>query len=81
MNIIDLYISNMRKEDIINFALKNNITLNTQELDFIYNLIKNHYKELIQKKDTFNLSVYKNHLSEENYPKIESLIRKYLTYL
>ena len=81
MNIIDLYISNLRKEDITNFAIKNDITLNNDELDFIYNLIKNHYKELIQNKSTFNLSTYKNNISEENYPKIEKLINKYLNYL
>ena len=69
----------MRKEDINNFALKNDINLSEDELDFIYHLIKEHYKELIQNKYTFNLSVYQNQISKENYPKIEALLKKYLS--
>ena len=81
MNIIDLYVSNLRKEDIIGFAQKNNITLSDSELDFTYNFIKNNYKEAIQNKDTFNLSAYKDRFSSENYPKIEKLLQKYISYL
>lgn len=81
MNIIDLYVNNLRKEDIDNFALKNNAKLSTSERDFIYDYIKNNYKEAIRKKDSFNLSLYKNKFSEENYQKINSLIKKYINYL
>ncbi len=81
MNIIDLYVNNLRKEDILNFAQKNDIYLNDNELDFTYNFIKNNYKEAIQNKDTFNLSAYKDKFSKENFPKIEKLIQKYINYL
>lgn len=81
MNIIDLYISNLRKEDIVMFANKNDINLSDNELDFTYNFIKNHYKEAIKNKDTFNLSAYRNKFSEENYLKIESLLKQYINYL
>lgn len=81
MNIIDLYVNNLRKEDISLFAQKNDINLNDNELDFTYNFIKNNYKEAIKNKDTFNLSAYKDKFSEENFVKIEKLLTKYINYL
>ena len=81
LNIIDLYISNLRKEDIIMFAQKNDINLSEQELDFTYNFIKTNYKEAIKNKDNFNLNEYKEKFSEENFSKIEALLKKYINYL
>lgn len=80
-NIIDLYINNLKKEDITNFASKNDINLSSSELDFTYDFIKNNYKDAIRNKDTFNLNKYKEKFSEENYLKIEKLIKKYISYL
>ena len=59
---------------------------NIQELRFRegYNLIgiiKNNYKEVLRNKDSFDFSKYKKEFSEENYLKIEGLIRKYISYL
>ena len=81
MNIIDLYVSNLRKEDINAFAVKNDINLTDNELDFTYDFIKNNYKDAIKNKDTFNLSAYREHFSSDNYIKIEKLIQKYISYL
>ena len=81
MNIIDIYINKLKKEDVLNFALKNNINLSDEELNFTYNFIKNNYKESIKNKDTFNLSAYQNHFSKENFEKIEKLLQKYINYL
>lgn len=81
MNIIDLYVSNLKKEDIDIFAKKNDIFLSNEELDFTYQFIKNNYKEAIKNKDTFNLSAYKDRFSSENFEKIEKLINKYISYL
>lgn len=81
MNIIDLYISNLRREDVLLFAKKNSIELSDHELDFTYNFIKNNYKEAIRNKDSFDLSKYKDEFSEENYLKIEKLLKQYINYL
>lgn len=81
MNIIDIYVNSLKKEDIVNFAKKNDITLSDSELDFTYNFIKSNYKEAIKNKDTFNLSAYKDRFSSENYEKIEKLLQKYISYL
>lgn len=81
MNIIDLYVRNMTKDTIINFAIKNGITLSDEETDFVYQFIKNNYEEAIKDKDNFDFSKYKEKFSAENYVKIENLIKKYISYL
>ena len=49
MNIylISEYVNRMQKQDVNNFAIKQGITLDNEELDIIYNNIKNNYKTLI----------------------------------
>lgn len=81
LNIIDLYVRNISKDTITNFAIKNGITLSDEETNFVYHFIKNNYKEAIRDKDSFDFSKYKEKFSEENYVKIESLIKKYISYL
>ena len=81
MNIIDLYINNLRKDDILLFANKHNINLNSDELDFTYSYIKNNYKEVLNNKDRFNFDEYKEKFSEENFYKIKELINTYINYL
>ena len=49
LNLVEPYIEKISKEDINNFALKNNIRLNGNELDFIFNFIKTRYKECYYK--------------------------------
>jgi len=46
-NLIINYIKNLNKNDILNFGLKNNINLNDKEIDYIYNIIKNNYLDLL----------------------------------
>jgi hypothetical protein len=41
--IILNYINKLKKEDIYNFSLKENIELNDNELDIIYDYIKNDF--------------------------------------
>lgn len=81
INIIDIYINNLKKEDIINFANKKDIRLSNKELDFTYNFIKNNYKEIMKDKYKYNLKDYKDKFSNENYNKIDKLIKEYINYL
>ena len=45
--IISNYISKLDKNNITYFALKNDIRLNDNELDYVYKTIKNDYKILL----------------------------------
>ena len=81
LNIIDIYVNNMHKEDIVTFAKKNDIDLSSDELDFIFDFIKNNYKDIIKNKDSLNLEEYRDRFSNDNYIKIEELLKKYINYI
>ena len=77
LNLIEPYINNISKNDINNFALKNNINLNSNELDFIYNFIKTRYKDVLNNPTNFNLVKYKQNFSNENFIKINAIVNRY----
>ena len=77
LNLIEPYINNITKSDINSFALKNNINLNNNELEFIYNFIKSRYKDILNNPSNFNLVKYKQNFSNENFIKINAIVNKY----
>lgn len=77
INLIEPYIQNISKDDITTFALKNNINLNSNELDFIYNFIKTKYKDILANPSSFNLVKYKQNFSNENFIKINAIVNRY----
>ena len=77
INMVEPYINKMTKNDINNFALNNNIKLNNNELDFIYNFIKSRYKDILNNPNNFNLVKYKNNFSNDNFIKINAIVNKY----
>ena len=81
LNLVEPYINNLNKNDINEFALKNNIKLNNNELDFIYNFIKTKYKEVLENPNSFNFTKYRNNFSNENFIKINGLINRYKMFL
>ena len=78
-NIIERYIKNLSKDQINNFALKNNLNLSGLELDFLYVFIKKNYKEVLANPELLNLERYKTKFSEENFIKIKEIFNEYLT--
>jgi len=77
LNIIEPYINNISKEDINNFAIKNNINLNKNELEFIYNFIKTKYKDVLNNPTNFSLVKYKNNYFFKNFIKINAIVNRY----
>ena len=77
IHLIEPYINNLTKDEINSFALKNNIKLNNNELDFIYNLVKTRYKEILSNPNSVSFARYKNNFSNENFVKINGLVNKY----
>ena len=74
-NMIKNYVSKMSKEQVSSFALMHNIILRPEELDFTYNFIKEHYEDIL--KNSFNLDLYKEHYTEDNFNKIKALFNEY----
>lgn len=75
-NIIINYINNLKKEDIIKYLSKECITYTKEEIDLIYNSIKNDYEKILSNFTSY-ISNYKDKLNTELYKKI---IEKYNQY-
>ncbi|MBQ8472759.1 MAG: hypothetical protein IJ501_04585 [Bacilli bacterium] len=75
--IIVNYINNLSKDDIVYFALKNNICLNDLELDYVYKTIKKNYKVLLSDNYQIIFNEGKNYLTSDNYQKICNLFMEY----
>lgn len=81
---IKRYIDKLTIQDIKNFANSNNINLNDDQLYYIFNLIKNDWKQILN-SDTYALNKLKEKFDDKNYNKIEKLYyeykKKYQNYL
>jgi len=76
-NLIKRYISNMTREHVNEFALKNNVQLSESELNFTYEFVKKNWEEFIRNPNLLNLERYRQHYSEENFVKIQKLYAMY----
>lgn len=76
-NIIERYMEKLTKEDVNNFARKNNVFLNEDELQFTYLFVKKNWQIILANPNALEIDRYKNHFSEENLLKIKKLIKEY----
>ncbi len=74
---IKKYVDILTKEDILKFASLNNVELSSNEVDIIYNAIKNEWKTIVFDDYKIILNKYKNNFSVEKLKKIEELILLY----
>lgn len=77
-NLIKMYISKIKKEDIKIFLNNNDINLSEKELEYAYYIIKNKY-ELILDDDIYIFDDIKENISEDNYIKLMELYNNYKT--
>lgn len=77
INIVKNYITIMKKEDIKNFANKNNLSVSESEIEFLYTFIKNNYEYYLKNPNNLDISQYKDKFSKENYDFLCNLINKY----
>ena len=75
--IIERYINKMSIDDVLNFANTINVNLSDDELNFTYKFIKKNWNQILFNPSSLNLERYKNVYSEENYNKINILIKEY----
>lgn len=83
MNIylISEYVKRLKKEDINKFALKQGVTLEKEELDLIYNHIKNDYKTFIYGNPRPILDNVKQKVKPLTYNKIETLYQQFKDFV
>lgn len=83
--MIEEYVKRLTKTDVQEFGLKNGIELNDNELDIVYNHIKNNWKTIIYGNPKPILEDIKQNTNNTTYQKIENLYfkfyEKYKNYL
>ena len=75
--IIKEYINKLNINDIKKYAYNNNISLNDNETNYLYNFIKNRWRELYRKKDITILYKLKDNINIDAYNHIITLFNKY----
>ena len=76
-NIIKVYANKITKEDIVNFAQKENVNITENETNIILNAIKNDIDILLSENAIIYLESYKGKISDNHYKKLEDLYYKY----
>ena len=83
--IIENYISKLTKDEVILYAFKNDIILNPNEADYLFNIIKNKYQILLSNNYEIIFKEANNYISENNLKKLYNLFlnyrEKYIKYL
>ena len=74
--IIMEYIRKLNRNDIINFANKQGITLSNDEVETIYYYIKHEYKRILNKDESILVEA-KDKLNDNAYNYLEKLYYKY----
>lgn len=84
-NMIKNYIDKMSISEFNKLALNNDIVFSYEELSFSYEFVKNNWFNVLENISDFDLSMYKDKFSDENYNKIcklfKSLYDKYHIFL
>ncbi|MBQ9318821.1 MAG: DUF2624 family protein [Bacilli bacterium] len=75
--LIKNYINKLTKQDINSLAIQHNVNLTDQELNYLYNQIKNHYNDLLYGDTEYLFNDLKKNVTDNNYFKIKEL---YTTY-
>ena len=71
-NLLKNYVDRLKKEDIVNFAIKKNILLDKNELEVVYHNIKTRFKDIYD--DGLKvIEENKNSLKETTYRKLKEL--------
>lgn len=71
-NLLKNYVDRLKKEDIVNFAIKKNILLDKNELEVVYHNIKTRFKDIYD--DGLKvIEENKNSLKETTYKKLKEL--------
>ena len=82
--IIKKYIDKITNNDIYKFALKNNIILNNEEINYIHKLINIYWNDILKNNDDILLKI-KDKFDNNKYEQIKKIYyeykNKYINYI
>lgn len=74
--IIINYINNIEDKDINTFLIKNNISLNNEEYEFLRTIIKEKYNDILE-ENAYLFKLIKDTINKDAYYKLLNLYNKY----
>lgn len=81
IDLLKNYINKLDKSDIERYLNKENITYNNNELDLIYNLIKNDNDTILHSNFNEYILNYKDRLNQNLYNKILEKYNEYKKFI
>ena len=76
ISYIKEYIDALDKDKLNSILIKNNISLNSDELNIIYNYVKNDWYDFIYEDPTPILNDIENNINKDSYDKLFSAYKK-----
>ena len=76
ISYIKEYVESLDKDKLNNLLKKNNISLNDDELNIIYNHVKNDWYDFIYEDPTPILNDIENHINKDSYGKLFEAYKK-----
>lgn len=76
LNLIENYINNLNDKDINNFLNNNDINLNKEEYEFLKNIIKEKYRDILD-ENVYIFKLIKDTINDDAYNKLLTLFNKY----
>lgn len=75
--LIKNYIKQIKKDDIYNFGILNNIRLSSDEVDILYHYLNNYWEELLYGNSRGVFLRLEKEFDKDKYLKIKNLFEEY----
>ena len=80
INLIKIYINNLNERDAKSFLERQDILLNDEEFNYLFQTIKNDYMKIIN-EDENQINEIKRKIQKKSFNKLYDLFIKYKKYL
>lgn len=74
------YIKNLDKDEVKEYLDNNNIKLNEEEFDFLFNIVKEKYNDIFE-ENIYLFKLIRDTINEDAYNKLIKLFNQYKKFL
>ena len=75
-SLIKNYVDKLTTQNLKEFAVKNDINLNQNELEYLLNLVQNNFEDMLVNEDKY-LNLVQNNINSEAFVKVKELFLYY----
>jgi len=75
-SLIKNYVDKLTIDNLREFAVKNDINLNQNELEYLLNLVQNNFEDILINEDKY-LNLVQNNINSEAFVKVKELFLYY----